>query len=388
MADVAKDGAAAGKLKKGDVLLAVDGTATNGPQDLVEQVRAVPAGTPTELTVRRGGAEQKVTVTTKPAADDPKVSRIGVGIKQASCSRSRSGSSCPAASAGRRAGLMFALAIYDVLTPGSLTGGKVIAGSGEIAPDGTVGPIGGIGQKLPAAQRDGAKLFLVAAAELRGGRGLALRPGEDEAGEGGQARRRDQGRRGLAPGPEGRPAPVHPMNAPDLTRCRCVSSRRTPPRTAGTGPSASSPSSTRPTCSAASRSWQTRSGSSRASADGLTPVEQEPLPPGPASSRCSPRSCGRRTSPGVPRSPSGSVLPPEADALVPDDPQEAQAFAANHPDREEVRIVAAALRGGASACCGSATVTRRRASRSSPAPTWCPSLLMMLHATLDLEESP
>jgi PDZ domain-containing protein len=59
--------------------------------------------------------------------------------------------------------MMFALAIYDVLTPGSLTGGRQIAGSGEISPDGTVGPIGGIGQKLPAAQRDGARLFLVAA---------------------------------------------------------------------------------------------------------------------------------------------------------------------------------------------------------------------------------
>jgi PDZ domain-containing protein len=164
VADVAKDGAAAGKLKKGDVLLAVDGTATNGPQDLVEQVRAVPPGTPTELTVRRAGAEQKVTVTTKPAADDPKVSRIGVGIKQDFVFPFKVRIKLPGSIGGPSAGLMFALAIYDVLTPGSLTGGKVIAGSGEIAPDGTVSPIGGIGQKLPAAQRDGAKLFLVAAA--------------------------------------------------------------------------------------------------------------------------------------------------------------------------------------------------------------------------------
>jgi PDZ domain-containing protein len=69
----------------------------------------------------------------------------------------------PGTVGGPSAGMMFALAIYDVLTPGSLTGGKVIAGSGEISPDGTVGPIGGIGQKLPAAERDRARLFLVAA---------------------------------------------------------------------------------------------------------------------------------------------------------------------------------------------------------------------------------
>jgi PDZ domain-containing protein len=67
---------------------------------------------------------------------------------------------------------MFALAIYDRLTPGSLTGGREVAGTGEIAPDGTVGPIGGIQQKIAGAADDGAKVFLVPApncAEARGG---------------------------------------------------------------------------------------------------------------------------------------------------------------------------------------------------------------------------
>ena len=59
---------------------------------------------------------------------------------------------------------MFALAIYDKLTPGSLTGGKKIAGTGEMAPDGTVGPIGGIRQKMAGAAEHGAKIFLVPAA--------------------------------------------------------------------------------------------------------------------------------------------------------------------------------------------------------------------------------
>ena len=55
---------------------------------------------------------------------------------------------------------MFSMGIYDVLTPGSLTGGKVIAGTGEIDPQGKVAPIGGIQQKMVAAQAAGAKLFL------------------------------------------------------------------------------------------------------------------------------------------------------------------------------------------------------------------------------------
>ena len=65
---------------------------------------------------------------------------------------------------GPSAGAMFALAIYDRLTPGSLTGGREVAGTGEIAADGTIGPIGGIRQKIAGAAEDGAKVFLVPAA--------------------------------------------------------------------------------------------------------------------------------------------------------------------------------------------------------------------------------
>jgi PDZ domain-containing protein len=160
---VAKDGPSDGELEKGDVLLAVDGNATADPNRLVELIRAIEPGTPTELTIRRDGREQKVTVTTKPAPDDPKASRIGVSIQPDFVFPFKVKIQLPDTVGGPSAGMMFALAIYDVVTPGSLTGGKPIAGSGEITPEGKVGPIGGIGQKLPAAQRDGAKLFLVAA---------------------------------------------------------------------------------------------------------------------------------------------------------------------------------------------------------------------------------
>jgi PDZ domain-containing protein len=62
---------------------------------------------------------------------------------------------------GPSAGLMFALSIYDVLTPGSLTDGNAVAGTGTIDPRGNVGEIGGIQQKIAGARRDGAQLFLV-----------------------------------------------------------------------------------------------------------------------------------------------------------------------------------------------------------------------------------
>jgi len=64
---------------------------------------------------------------------------------------------------GPSAGMMFSLAVYDKLTPGPLTGGADIAGTGTIDSAGTVGPIGGIQQKLVGARRGGAAWFLAPA---------------------------------------------------------------------------------------------------------------------------------------------------------------------------------------------------------------------------------
>jgi len=58
---------------------------------------------------------------------------------------------------------MFALAIIDKITPANLTGGKFIAGTGEIQADGAVQPIGGIQQKMAAARAAGATVFLAPA---------------------------------------------------------------------------------------------------------------------------------------------------------------------------------------------------------------------------------
>jgi len=64
---------------------------------------------------------------------------------------------------GPSAGSMFALGIVDELTPGDLTGGKDIAGTGTIALDGSIGPIGGIEQKMAGAKTDGSGYFLAPA---------------------------------------------------------------------------------------------------------------------------------------------------------------------------------------------------------------------------------
>jgi PDZ domain-containing protein len=64
---------------------------------------------------------------------------------------------------GPSAGLMFALGIYDKLTPGALTGNHQVAGTGTIDDGGNVGPIGGIKQKLAGARAGGAEYFLAPA---------------------------------------------------------------------------------------------------------------------------------------------------------------------------------------------------------------------------------
>jgi PDZ domain-containing protein len=66
---------------------------------------------------------------------------------------------------GPSAGLAFTLAILDVLTPEDLTGGESVATTGTISFDGTVGPVGGVRQKVYAARRAGVELFLVPSVE-------------------------------------------------------------------------------------------------------------------------------------------------------------------------------------------------------------------------------
>ena len=55
---------------------------------------------------------------------------------------------------------MFALGIVDELTPGDMTGGKDIAGTGTITASGDIGPIGGIAQKMEGARLAGSAYFL------------------------------------------------------------------------------------------------------------------------------------------------------------------------------------------------------------------------------------
>ncbi|TBW21630.1 pdz/dhr/glgf protein [Arcanobacterium bovis] len=68
---------------------------------------------------------------------------------------------------GPSAGMMFTLGIYDQLTKESLGGKAAIAGTGTIAWNGNVGPIGGIEHKLQGAAEHGATDFIAPAENCR-----------------------------------------------------------------------------------------------------------------------------------------------------------------------------------------------------------------------------
>lgn len=153
--DVVADAPADGKLEKGDRVLEVNGKPVSSSQQVVD---VAATGKPMAVTVRRDGKRKTVEVTPAQTKDGP---RIGISVGPTYDFPFDVSVLVDPRIGGPSAGLMFSLAIYDTLTPGPLTGGHDIAGTGEILPDGKVQPIGGIAQKVVGARDAGADLFLV-----------------------------------------------------------------------------------------------------------------------------------------------------------------------------------------------------------------------------------
>lgn len=150
-----------GKLKARDKIESVDGKPVGTLEELFAALDGVTPGDTVEVGVRRDGSSRTFEITTGAAPDDPGRAIVGVLVGTGYEFPFDVRVGIDESIGGPSAGLVFALSIYDNLTPGSLTDGKVVAGTGTIAPDGTVGPIGGIREKIIGAAEDGAELFLV-----------------------------------------------------------------------------------------------------------------------------------------------------------------------------------------------------------------------------------
>jgi len=150
---------AAGVLKAGDVITAVDGKAVTSQTSLTSLIGAHPAGSTLTLTVLRDGRSQTVRVGTKESGGRPVMGvQVTVQYQFPFTVKFSVGDI-----GGPSAGMMFALGIIDKLTLLNLTGGKFVAGTGEIEASGKVDPIGGIQQKMVGARDAGATIFLAPA---------------------------------------------------------------------------------------------------------------------------------------------------------------------------------------------------------------------------------
>ncbi len=163
---------AEGLLAPGDVVTALDRVPVTSGADLAERIRALDPGTSVTLTVVHQGVERDQAVTLA-ALDDTGEARLGVLVQTAVDELVLPidvALSPEVRIGGPSAGLMVGLTVYDLLAEEDLLQGRRVAGTGTLDVDGTVGPVGGIPQKVESAIDAGFEVLLVpevSAAEAR-----------------------------------------------------------------------------------------------------------------------------------------------------------------------------------------------------------------------------
>lgn len=146
-------------LKPGDRIISVDGNKFERSSDFTNYIQSKQEGDAVQLKIIRDGDELTKEITLKMIEQ---IGKVGVGI---SLVEDKEVITEPDVSidtediGGPSAGLMFSLEIYNQLVEEDITKGYLIAGTGTIDPEGKVGPIGGVEQKIVAAHKSGAEIF-------------------------------------------------------------------------------------------------------------------------------------------------------------------------------------------------------------------------------------
>jgi len=164
---------AADVLTPGDVIVSFGGTPVASSAQLVTAILTHKPGDRVSFQVQEFSPSRTVTKTVVLASAPPDNStpttHAFLGISTATKEQPNLPLNVtidPGNIGGPSAGLAFTLGIIDDLTNGDLTGGKTIAVTGTINPDGTVGDVGGVAQKAVAVRKAGAVAFLVPEGEL------------------------------------------------------------------------------------------------------------------------------------------------------------------------------------------------------------------------------
>jgi len=166
-----QEGAAAqGLLERGETVVAIDGEALDDIDDVSRIMAPKRPGDTVTLGVEPVDRDEvrQVPVVLGASPEDPTKGLIGIQLEPR-----RPAYAFPVEVdidsgdvGGPSAGLAFALAVLDVLTPGELTGGLDVAVTGTIDAEGNVGDVGGVRQKIAAAIEDGYDVFLVPSKEF------------------------------------------------------------------------------------------------------------------------------------------------------------------------------------------------------------------------------
>lgn len=160
------------KLRRGDVITHLDGEPFETSEELIAYVQTKQVGDEIEIRLLRNEEELTVTIELVPLPQiEGAEPRAGIGI---STLTDRTVTVHPPVEINTRriggpsAGLMFTLEMYNQLIEEDITKGYRIAGTGSIDSEGNVGPIGGVHQKVVAADRAGADIFFAPHVQTHG----------------------------------------------------------------------------------------------------------------------------------------------------------------------------------------------------------------------------
>jgi PDZ domain-containing protein len=160
--DIIPGSPAAGILKAGDIIKAVEGEDVYLAEEVVNMIQAKEIGQSVTLMIQRGEALMDVVVNTTSHMEQPEKAALRIYVSTLNWQPI-----LPVAIdietgpvVGPSAGVMFVLEILDRLVPENLTGGKTIAGTGTINLEGNIGGIGGVKQKVVTAEQMGIEYFL------------------------------------------------------------------------------------------------------------------------------------------------------------------------------------------------------------------------------------
>ncbi|MFW5786991.1 MAG: PDZ domain-containing protein [Halanaerobiales bacterium] len=161
--EVLEEGSAVNKLKKGDVIVAVNGKKIELATDAVQVIREQEINKEIELTIIRNNEKITTTLKTVELPQEPDKSSIGVLIttKDLNYDFPKEVHFDTKNIIGPSAGGVFSLEIYNQLTEKDITGGKKIAGTGTIDSDGSFGRIDGTRLKIIAAKKAEADVFIL-----------------------------------------------------------------------------------------------------------------------------------------------------------------------------------------------------------------------------------